>query len=688
MEHSLDDQLDDGGSSVPPRSFRADNNQNSVVVQAGGDAQVHLHQRPLLPVRPISPVEIKIARQAWVKVDAQGAPLAVATRLHDVIAVKRHGLAVVSGERGSGRSGAAVKALVLLAEGRRRESEVQLRLEQITPDWDPPNVELLPTDGNCGYLLDVSTEIGAWKNRTDLVEALIGHGRKLAEVGSCLLVISDKDSWPTIGASADHLVEAVRPSPYLLCTTHLKRLFNRPELARQLDPSHIPGEEEVRLSGLVKENMHPEDAGHLARLLASTDGSPEAIKDAVEAFGGWKGRIKQVFDGTRDEPEDRALLLAAVFLEGSGPATVQKAARVLLGEKAESDVRRILSGLDLGSRLSLVGAEVIENRVSFAHRPGYRVAVLRHVWTQLADVQQHLKKWIKAIVAPGKEGVDHLEAIADLLAELAVTEKDLSILPSPPGGSSRSEPDPLSQGAVAARMLAAAAQTPTFGSVVRTQLRERWAKHDRAEVAQVAALVCQGAFAAKYPRQALVRLRWVLRRPEEDVAVVEALEAVRQMAVEPRLLPDVWTAVVEWIGGGDLRAGQRAFLALVDPSRGPAVLKTLIRDAEQDPRVTEELIVGWGKVLSDVSMADRCEALFSAWAEIGYQGEIPGETLADILDRVVMEHLGASPVSAFLMGRAGVGYPPSVIDMRRRLMERRGFTSLVDERQTQGNPLT
>ncbi|GAB2688276.1 hypothetical protein GCM10010442_01400 [Kitasatospora kifunensis] len=669
--------------TVQPPSFGANNNRNAVVVQAGGDATLHLHQRRLLPTRPIAPSEISSARQAWVKVDPQGQPLTIAVQLHDVIALKGHGLAVIAGDPGSGRSGAAVKALVLFAEGRRRaDPKSQVRLEQITPDWDPPDPDLLPADANCGYLLDVSTEISDWKNRADLTSRLISHGRTLAGIGSCLILITDRDSWPTVGASAEHLVDAVRPSPFLLCATHLTALHHRSDLAQQLDPAFEPAEGEIRLANLIKEGMHPADAAGLARLLAATDGSPKSLENAIETFEGWTSRIKDVFDSSRDSPEDRALLLSAVVLEGASPATVQKGARRLLGEKAESDVRRILSGLDLGSRLLAIGAETSDNKVSFAHRPGYGAAVLRHVWTQIADVQEPLKEWLKTITASGGEGADRLERIADLLAELAVSEQDLSILPSPLNGTSK-EPAPLSRGAVAARMLATVAQEPAFGATVRTELRERWAKSPDSAVAQVAALVCQGPFAVKYPRQALVRLRWILRRPDEDSAVRDALQAVRLMAANPRLLPEVWTTVTGWTAQSDSGAGRRAFLALIDPAPGPGVLRTLVQNAEQDPRVTEELVAGWRHLLSDTTMAAACERLFAAWAQAAFDGNVPSEVLVGILDQVVTGHLRASPVSAFLMGRAGVGYPPAVIAMRGQLMERRGFTPVLPEQKSQ-----
>ncbi len=653
--------------------MQANNNHNSVVAQGGGNVTVHLHQRRLLPARPIDDFYLQAARLAWAKVAPDGTAITVPARIRDLIAVQGHGLAVVSGAAGTGRTAAAVKALAMIAEERHRaDPDREMHLEQLVPDWDPPDTELLPLQENFGYVLDVSPEISGWHRRSALAKDLVDHGKKLAGIRSCLILIVDKDGWPAAGEPADFLVRAARPSPRLLCRAHLSVLYRRSDLAQRLDPATDAAQGQVGLAHLVKEGMHPSDAAELARLLGVTDRSESSVAIAVGTFNQWLGRIKEVFDDTRDNPDDRALLLAAVFLEGCSPSQVQRAARILLDETPESDVRRVLSGMDLASRLQSVGAEVVDGVVTFRHLPGFGPAVLRHVWTQLSDVQSHLTRWIGKITAHGGVGADCCEQVADLLAGLAISENDTSILPSHQSVA-RSDLAPLARGPVAARMLATAAQQPVFGAKVREQLRDRWAMSEDCSVAEVAALVCQEPFAKQYPKQALVRLRWVLDRHQNDSAVQEAERALLKMAADSALLPDVWSSVVNWTNVSGFRAGRRAFLSLVDPKAAPDVLRVLITDAEQDPRVVDELITAWSRVLSDPELEDQCEKVLAAWAQAVADGYVASETVVNVLHQVVTDHLFTGPMSSFLMGKEGVGYPPAVIAMRHRILERQGF---------------
>ncbi|MFC8201562.1 hypothetical protein ACFUTV_40160 [Streptomyces sp. NPDC057298] len=86
-------------------------------------------------------------------------------------------------------------------------------------------------------------------------------------------------------------------------------------------------------------------------------------------------------------------MISALFLSGKDALTVQDGARALLAESPKANVRTILTGPDLTSRLTKTGAEVNGRTVSLDHKPGYAHAVLLHLWQQCAGRVQLGCRW-------------------------------------------------------------------------------------------------------------------------------------------------------------------------------------------------------------------------------------------------------------------------------------------------------
>ncbi|MFF0442313.1 hypothetical protein ACFYST_23690 [Kitasatospora sp. NPDC004614] len=658
-------------------SQNASGNERSVVVQAqaAGAASlvtvVNIHEKALLPVHEVAPEVVEAVRKAWVRADGRGS--GAAEELRDVLS-RGSGLGVVTGHDGSGRYAAAVRALLLV---NRERGAAPLRLGQVTPDWDPPDVTLLPVEPNRGYLLDVRDEIADWPK--DMPAKLAGHGRLLAQVGSCLVVIAGQNGWPTTGHEADVAVLARPAAPRSLVSTHLSFLHQCTGLAERLHPEYELKENEQDLRHLITDGMHPQDAADLARLLAEAAGDEGKLAAAVERFTGWRDYVSAFFVRTTDRPEDRALLLAAVLLDGFAPAQVNQAARDLLGDTVDTSVRSALSGMDLGSRLRAGGAETVDNKVTFAHRPGFGYAVLRHIWNELDEAQIHIRKWIARITADGQIGAPRLDAIADLLAKLAADYNDSSVLPNPTVRGSEAAAA-LSRGEPAARMLSVAAQHPVLGAGIRKQLRESWAPSRDPEVARVAALVCQGPFAAKFPGQALVRLRHVLGRDVDDRANEEAGRALRALVHEHGKLAQTWAAVTDWIGlsgssgprGANwARAGRRAFLALADITADARPVELLLSAAVHDKSVTDELVACWGATVSHTAHARACENTLTAWAEASIEGCLPADQVLELIEEVINGRVGLDPVAAVAVGRETETQSKAMREFRRRLLDRR-----------------
>ncbi|AUG79308.1 hypothetical protein CFP65_4567 [Kitasatospora sp. MMS16-BH015] len=660
----------------------ASGNHWSVIIQAQASgtantlALVNIHEKELLPAHEVAPAVVEAARKAWVRADGDGKPISTAEEVRDVL-MRGNGLGVVAGHDGSGRYAAAVRAL-LLVDRERCQGAAPLWLGRITPDWDPPDVTLLPVQPNCGYVLDARGETVDWSK--EMPAKLAGHGRLLAKVGSCLIVIVGEDGWPTTGPEAGVATHARSAAPRRLVRSHLELLHKCVGLVERLQPEYEVKEGEQDLTHLITDGMHPKDAADLARLLAGAAGSEKLLAAAVERFTGWRDYVSGFFARTADRPDDRALLLSAVLLDGASPAQVNQAARDLLEEKVDTSVRNALSGMDLGSRLRDCGAKVADNKVTFTHRPGYPYAVLRHIWTELGEAQDPIRRWLARITSDGQVGAPRLGTIADLLAKLAAEHNDSTVLPSPTRGNDAVTA--LSRGEPAARMLSAAAQHPVLGAGIRKQLRDNWAPSRDPEIARVAALVCQGTFAAKFPGQALVRLRHVLGRDTDDPANKEAGRALRALVREHGKLAQTWAAVTDWIGltgqtgtgpnaANRVRAGRRAFLALADITADPYPVELLLNAATHDKSVTDELVACWSATVSHVEYARVCEDTLTAWAEASVEGHLPADQVLQLIEKVVNGRIGLDPVAAVVVGRDTATESKAMREFRRRLIDRR-----------------
>ncbi|MER7694220.1 hypothetical protein [Streptomyces sp. NPDC097610] len=639
----------------------ASGNLYSAVYQAAGD--INLHQRPTLPAFPVPDGEIKAVRRAWVKVSPADTPLTTADQVHTLLA-KHEPIVVIHGPRGTGKTAAALRALTGFVPPRLVPDAAQgrLQLRHVLPDWDTPESDLLPREPGCGYILDLSGE--RWSDPPAAARQLLAHTDALQRAGSCLIVITSEDGWPgghdpQMGRIA---VPAEAPRGDLVLERHLQVLHPDPDKSDWLTSPQ-------RLADLLRPDMPPAEAAGLAIALSRIDATrPDALDKAREAMTGWQHLVAATFAATEGNADDRALLLAAVMLDGHSQTDVLKAARALLQQTESRSITDVLTAPALAVRLEKVQAKVESQQVSFDHLPGYPDAVLRYVWRQLSDAQPLLLEWIQRVTAPRGLALPRIDAIAELLAGLAAAENDLR-----PIDITQAWAQNRATQQAAATLLATAAQHPTLGSDVRGRLRT-WASNPPEGAATVAAVACQGAFASLYPRQALTCLRWILDRPHNDQAVTEAAQALRTMAGNLHLLPEVWEAVTAWrnspaTGDRGYRAARRAFIALLTPQSEPSPAPLLLANALTDAATADDLAAGWCAVLEDSAFDEQAESLLTNWAQAVADAVLDKDAVSHILNRVIDQHLMTGPMAAFLMGREGpVHTSAAVIDLRKHLM--------------------
>ncbi|MDX3108779.1 hypothetical protein [Nonomuraea angiospora] len=645
--------------------------------EASDDAKIFqalgsIYFRETVPEDDIPEEERATLRRAWV-------PVGTVSRL--VERLRSGGLAVIGGAPGMGKRSAAIRALIEYSDERAAAGAKPLKLKQLTPDWEreAPQASMLPTEANRGYLLDVSAEISEWSNPLETASALVARAARLRDERSCLILISNQSGWPlgTGTVTAPYVLASERPDPREIAMAHLEKIHDRPARVAWLQLAD-DGAPLGTCAHLITDDTAPADAAYLATLLAGATDDQDGIKAAIDAFQQWDAHLAKVFGGEGDKSVDnRALLIAAAFL-GEAPALrIQSVARDLVGVSASSGnsdashVRRILAGEELKTRFEVIGATPKGQNASLTGKPGLDNATVERVWTQRPDLQQPLLEWITRITAPKAEAEEHLQHIGRMLVRLAAAHSDVRLLRlvqkwvEAEGAATDRRP-------LVAAILNEAAQDPTLGPVVRDQLL-KWAQLSL-DLATTVALVCQMTFAEHYPRQALVRLQWILRRPQDDEAVRAAEEAVRLMAARPALLvKDVWPTITRWAVKDGMLSGRRAFLAMVDPRPSYSHLKELLAVADHKPEVRGTLLDAWRATLADETVDGEARAVLTAWAHGIVAGTLPESTTLDVLDQIVQHHLTASPVSALLYDTTVVEpepHPGGLAHVRRLLWQR------------------
>lgn len=640
-------------------------NHNAFVVAALGSVFLSTGKQPLTVI-DLSEFELRTASQGWVSKDADDLPVTAADEAIKVLSVPGSALAVLAGPPEHGKRTASIRVLWRTARSRLAR-DGSMELKEIEPDWvDPaePDCSVLPNAANTGYLLDVEDEMAGWVNPDRVAGALAVHAEKLAKIGSCLVVIADERVWPQVAAHTAALVRVKnRPSAQLVARTHLEYVYDLPGRA-DLVTADRTNLEAASAARLLTAESTPADGARLAALLAAADGSPESFETAVSRFQEWSTDVSAVFAATTQMPEDRALLIAAVFLSGEDALTMQEGARALLGDQGQDGVREILTGPDLSDRLKSVKAKVSGRQASFDHRPGYTRAVLLHLWHQRPDIHTPLLRWLDRLVTDRAFGTKRLEKISDLLVELAIAENDIRVVETIKNWIGVSNDDRHLR--LIASVLSRTAQADRLGPAVRAKLLD-WAQDGEESVARVVALVCQTDFAQHYPRQALVRIQHILGRAERDTAVTEADAALRAMAATEKQLPTVWRLVNAWAAKRGNTAGSRAFLAVIDPQTDPYALQVTLASAAADPVVADALVTGWSTALENRAVDPECRALIDRWAHARAGGTVPSEHVTEILGRVISRYLTAAPVSALLIGEPGVAYDAAVIELRAEL---------------------
>ncbi|MFF9653294.1 hypothetical protein [Streptomyces sp. NPDC014622] len=650
-------------NSPPPGQSAAGNTGTTVQIGGSNTGNINITQRPKLPITPIPRGDREAALEPlW-------AHTPTPQRAANLLAA--HGLAVIVGERGTGRRTSAVRTL----HTHLSTPAGPPQLFDLAADWEEdevPEREILPEPiAGHGYLIDATS-----RHLTEnAARALMTWAQELHDAGSCLVITGNQRDWR---GETRFEIGAVRPHAVQVARNHLAHAGSdaqagwlQPDpqraatrgLLRQAAPDRTAGV----LSDLLTRSVSPSDAVAIAGRLRNID--PERMASAVERRDKnppssqeheqgireirrireevllWTNFLEQTLTGTGTRGQDRMMLLAAAYLEGAPLELCIKAATAF-GSRDESLARRYREGRSPRRRLSDVGVDITTNDTAAFHtRPGLALSAIRMDWHHWADERTETRQWLARITAPNGVAEAWTEQIGSRLLELSITAVEspfftiLDTWTSTSAGEERLR--------IVTELITRAAETEELARDAHKQLLD-WAPKPHAHRRKVVAQACAGRYGTRWPHMALVRLRHILAIDDEATRI--AATALTNHAAQST---DGFRRVVETIETWFERypthlAGSRAFLALTDPAH--SVLNTLMSAAQATPAIRDFLINGWMQTLRQPDVRDHAHQILLGWARAAHEGRLDRTATFGILTDVRNAHTPLDAMSRFLYG--------------------------------------
>ncbi|MEU9850076.1 hypothetical protein [Streptomyces sp. NPDC047985] len=650
-------------NSPPPGQSAIGNAGTTVQIGGTNTGNINITQRPKLPITPIPRSDREAALEPlW-------AHTSTPQRAANLLAA--HGLAVIVGERGTGRRTSAVRTLHTHLSTPTRPPQ----LFDLAADWEEdevPEREILPEPiAGHGYLIDATSR----HLSENAARALMAWAEELHDAGSCLVITGNQRDWR---GETRFEIGAVRPDAVQVARNHLAHAGSDAQagwlqqdaqravtrgLLRQAAPDRTAGV----LSDLLTRSVSPSDAVAIAGRLRNID--PERMASAVERRDKyqpssqeheqgireirrireevllWANFLEQTLTGTGTRGQDRMMLLAAAYLEGAPLELCIKAATAF-GSRDESLARRYREGRSPRRRLSDVGVDITTNDTAAFHtRPGLALSAIRMDWHHWADERKETREWLARITAPDGVAEAWTEQIGSRLLELSITEVESPFFTILDTWTSTSTGEERLR--IVTELITRAAETEELARDAHKQLLD-WAPKTHAHRRKVVAQACSGRYGTRWPHMALVRLRHILAIDDEATRI-----AATALTTHAAQSTDGFRRVVETVETWFERypthlAGSRAFLALADPAH--SVLNTLVSAAQATPAIRDFLINGWMQTLRQPDVRDHAHQILLGWARAAHEGRLDRTATFGILTDVRNAHTPLDAMSRFLYG--------------------------------------
>lgn len=517
-----------------------------------------------------------------------------------------------------------------------------------TPDWDEPDMGRVPNDPRHGYLLDLTGMGEALPD--DFGEDLARYARNAREHGSLLVILGDEavgDRLPSADEGSGIVVrEHQRPDALVVARRRIHETALR-ERTAWLD---IEG---GTFHGLVSSDAPPSRGVDLAQ--AVLEAKNENDDTVLGAFANWQKQIQDWFatDVRREDAtgaEQRALRIAAAFLDGSPAPAVLNAADELLSKPVRDRFELwggALAAPDDQVRCRTAGVDFRDGRVSITdNRPGLDSAVIRYLWDRRGSLSALLTTWLSDISSPGGPASECLDRLSTVLMEVAVAQGSATVL-----GLLEEwlKQDARRRMDFVVKVLQRLTEHPVLGPRVRVVDLRNWARGSGSPERQRAVIrVCRGGFAEEYPEQALMRLRYVVQNTEDTDLRGEAIAALAEHLAPGRDRLSVLKVLVDWVENERIVLdGGRLFLDLfggdgadgetapADPARG------LLTPAGSEGETAVELFRrAWKSTWNHPELRNATSHALVVWRRAAHAGSLP----VDRTRRVIRVVFGSSGI--------------------------------------------
>lgn len=497
-----------------------------------------------------------------------------------------------------------------------------LKIVELMPDWEEPDVGRLPVKRDHGYLLD----LGRHDERLGrpFAVGLKDYASRLDKASSYLVITGTDAHWQDCeGVLEPQRIRLTEPAP---ARSIVEQWVQKKERLGWLEHPMI---------GQLADRLTPADAVRLADAIDSAPVDGESgIEYARTAYrrGRWWPDLASWF---ADHPHhaDRALLIAAAVLDGCPADEVWQAgaalARRMGGDAPATGPRAGPGRTQLLEEFGLPEPRP-DGLVSLAGgRPEFDGAVVDYVLAEHAELTGPLWCWLGDRTMTDGYVQHRVDQIARTIAGRAVRHGKpifftrLRTLADGEAGHRR----------LARAVLEQTSRDPTIGAAVRRQIG-RWAERPGTRDPLVVAIAeaCGGALAEQFPVVALATLRRILLRRGSAAVEQAALAAlVRLASGGPERRRLVLQVVVRWMLQPAHRyAGGVAFLRLMHPGQGSTASELANRDAD-DPTVFRLLRCGW-QWLPDTGVPEsHATDLMARWEAAARSGQLRRDVVADLL---------------------------------------------------------
>ncbi|MFC0042451.1 hypothetical protein [Actinomadura rayongensis] len=502
-----------------------------------------------------------VLSSAWIE-DAVASYVPVAN--HDLVVgtLERTRAVALAGPDGCGRTVTGLAAVRQLAPG--------LPIRRFSVGRD--DVEGIAGDRPCAYLLRAGDEDPERVHRcVELVRDAKGF----------LLLAGEPDELPPFVGDQLGVVALAPPSALAVYQRRLMR--------RGLGSSGLPG---WPAAALLLRGATPAEGRRLADIAEAVHRRGGAADEIEQAYRNWTDRLDRWFR-EHEEPQDRALLIAAAAIAPADEVSVYTAARSLA---RHLDVR--VNGAGLAWRpvrglAALLGAEKRDRVLEFGPY-GFAEAVVPFVLDEYPLTHVDLFSWLAELPTSDITLPRTLRRkLAELLADLAAEHgRDEAITDTAARWAGRGEAE------LAFVLLSRTCLHPHVGGRVRRALYD-WSRTPSLspQLKETVARTC-AVLGEALPSVALTRLKHLATFGDASIRRI-AVEVAADLAEREPVL--VLHAALDWCGGDGRRraAGVDLFLALAlrtDGYGAPALITSEHTDLTR-------VAVVWGIALEQPSPA-------------------------------------------------------------------------------------